>query len=172
MARVSIDPFEHMAEIYALMKKPGLLLTCGTQGNPITIGWGGLTIAWGKPVFTALVRHSRYSYELLEANGDFAVNVPEPGNRDLAKAVAWCGVHSGRDGDKCDAQGLNREPGITIDVPYIAECPLHLECRTVFTSDMDLKDLDSRIHAQHYPTDDAHKMYWGEILGAWKVKEQ
>jgi flavin reductase (DIM6/NTAB) family NADH-FMN oxidoreductase RutF len=171
MTRVAIDPFEAASEVYAGMKKPGLLLTCGSEGNPITIGWSTIGIVWGKPVFTVLVRPSRYSFNLLRDNGDFAVSVPAAGDRKTAAAVAWCGTHSGRDGDKYSGSGLTREPGIIIDIPYVAECPIHYECRSLHTNHVMRDTLESGILDSNYPSGDLHQIWWGEILGAWKAQQ-
>ena len=56
----------------------GVLLTCAAEGkvNTMTIGWGTLGIEWGKPIFIAFVRESRYTKELLDKNPEFTVNIP------------------------------------------------------------------------------------------------
>ncbi|MCG8452859.1 MAG: flavin reductase family protein [Spirochaetales bacterium] len=169
MSRVAIDPFESLPQVMQQMKRPGLLLTCGKEGNPITIGWGNVGVIWGKPVFSVLVRPSRYSFGLLEENGDFSVSIPEAGDSAMAKAVAWCGSHSGRDGDKWAGAGISKEPGITIDIPYVAECPIHYECRRLHVNDIKETTLDRNVATTHYPDGDLHRVWWGEILGAWKV---
>ena len=48
---------------------------------------------------------------------------------DLAKAMDFCGVRSGRDVDKFEAQGLTREAADTVLAPLIAESPVNIECR-------------------------------------------
>ena len=47
----------------------------------------------------------------------------------LAKAMDFCGVRSGRDVDKFEAQGLTRETADTVSAPLIAESPVNLECK-------------------------------------------
>lgn len=170
MTRVAIDPFETIPEVLARMKKPGLLLSCGSEGNPITIGWGTIGIVWGKPVFTVLVRPSRYSFSLLQEDGDFSVSIPAAGDRKIAAAIAWCGTHSGRDGDKYEGAGLTGEPGIMIDTPYVAECPIHYECRSLHTNQVMEETLNAEQLVKQYPSGDLHRIWWGEILGAWKAQ--
>ena len=72
-----INAFDYAGQITKVLGK-GVLLTTkyGDRVNTMTIGWGMLGIEWGKPVFIALVRESRYTKELLEKNGEFTVNVP------------------------------------------------------------------------------------------------
>ena len=56
----------------------GILLTTAANGqvDTMTIGWGTIGVQWAKPIFIAFVRESRYTKQLLEANGEFTVNVP------------------------------------------------------------------------------------------------
>ena len=42
----------------------------------MTIGWASVGYLWKKPVFIALVRKQRHSYDLLERAGEFTVSVP------------------------------------------------------------------------------------------------
>ncbi|MCK5736235.1 MAG: flavin reductase [Spirochaetaceae bacterium] len=170
MTRIAIDPFDTIPELLSRLKKPGLLLTCGKEGNPITIGWATLGIVWGKPIFTVLVRPSRYSFGLLRENGDFSVSIPAPGDKKMAKAIAWCGTNSGRDGDKYKGAGITKEEGIIINTPYVAECPIHYECRRVNSNHVLDAETDAVIRSQYYPEGDLHQIWWGEILGAWKAQ--
>lgn len=169
MDRIAVDPFEYLPQILSGLKKPGLLLVSGKNGNPMTIGWATAGIIWEKPVFTVLVRPSRYSFELLEENGEFTVNVPSADDREMAYAAKWCGSRSGRNYDKCAELNLVKEPGIVVDVPYLAGSIIHLECRTVHKNDISEQTLDYRIAAEHYSGGNFHRIWWGEILGAWKA---
>jgi len=169
MTRIATDPFDAVPEVMARITSPGLLLTCGTEGNPITIGWGSVGIIWGKPIFTVLVRPSRYSFGLLRRLGDFCVNVPAENDAAMKSAVAWCGSHSGRDGDKASDCGITKEAGIVIDVPHIRECPVHFECRSVHANHVLDAEIDDGIRNRFYPKGDLHQIWWGEILGCWRV---
>ena len=72
-----IDPFDYAGLICKEMKK-GILLTTKADDkvNTMTIGWGKIGIEWGKPIFIAYVRESRYTHRMLERNGEFTVNTP------------------------------------------------------------------------------------------------
>ncbi|MGD9964721.1 MAG: flavin reductase family protein, partial [Candidatus Izemoplasmatales bacterium] len=41
--------------------KPGIFLTTKNKNviNTMIIGWGGINVVWGKPIFIVLVRESR-----------------------------------------------------------------------------------------------------------------
>ena len=94
-----IEAFDYAGTVCKAMPR-GILLTTKADGkvNTMTIGWGHIGIEWGKPIFVAYVRESRYTKQMLEANGEFTVNVPM-GSID-GKILGYCGTKSGRDTDK------------------------------------------------------------------------
>ena len=87
----------------------GILLTTKADGqvDTMTIGWGTVGVQWGRPIFIAVVRESRYTKQLLEKNGEFTVNVPM-GQVDK-NILAVCGTKSGADMDKIAHLGLTLE---------------------------------------------------------------
>ena len=112
-----------------LMPLPVALVTCrGLNGkdNIVTIAWTGIACS-EPPMLTIGVRPSRFSHELLEANGDFVVHVPPAGSMIHADL---CGMISGRDADKFAEAGWTAVAASQVDAPIIKECPLALECRT------------------------------------------
>lgn len=154
----------YLHETLSLLAKPGLLLVAaGVDGKPnaMTIGWATIGVIWRKPIFTVLVRHSRYTYKLLEESDSFTVAVP---SRTLYKAVNFCGTRSGRDYDKfkeCDLTALHSQ---TVSAPGIAGCPLIYECQIVHRSDVVPANLTGDIQTRVYPHGDYHRIYDGEIL--------
>ena len=90
-----------------------------------TVAWTGL-INTIPPKTYISVRPSRYSYEILKNNGEFAINLTPAS---LAAACDWCGIHTGRKVDKFEKWHLTKTPAANISVPLIEECPLSLECR-------------------------------------------
>ena len=101
-----------LKETLEAMTSMGLLLVAqGKSGKPnaMAIGWGLIGSVWSRPVFTVLVRPSRYTYQLLEENGDFTVNVlPQK----MKAAVDLCGTVSGRTHDKFAEAKLTAAPGL------------------------------------------------------------
>lgn len=91
----------------------------------VTIAWTG-TINSDPAMVSISVRKSRYSHELLEKNGEFAINLV---SKDLTFAMDYCGVKSGRDVDKFNEMGLHKVKASTINVPLIEESPVCLECK-------------------------------------------
>ena len=105
---------------------PPVLVTVsdGERDNVFTVAWTGL-INTIPPKTYISVRPSRYSYEMLKKNGEFALNLTPAS---LVKACDWCGIHTGRKTDKFKKWGLTKVPASNISVPLIDECPLSLEC--------------------------------------------
>lgn len=165
--RKKVDLEMIIPEVMNKLNKPGLILGSGKSCNPMTIGWASYGIMWNKPVFTVMVRPVRYSFSLLEEDGDFTINVPSD---TMKKEVGICGSKSGRDIDKIEACNFTTEQSHMVSVPFIKECPIYLECRTIFTNDVIAGSLKKEMIDMYYPHADLHRFYYGEILGAW-VKE-
>ena len=170
-----LNPFDCAGQICEAMKK-GILLTtkAGEQINTMTIGWGHIGIEWGKPIFVAYVRESRYTKEMLEKNGEFTVNVPN-GTVD-SKVIGFCGSKSGRDIDKIKELGLTPEEPMSVSVPGIKEFPLTLECKVIYKQKQDLSAIPEDLIQRYYPADEAgfrdyHIAYYGEILNAYLITE-
>ena len=144
-----------------------LLVSQGKQGPPnaMAIGWGQIGIIWRKPIFTVLVRPSRYTYKLIEETGNFTVNIVPLELKDL---VQYCGTASGRDHDKFREKGLTAVPSSKVKTPLIKECILHYECKIIYKNDLIPSDLDASIIPALYPKGDFHCVYFGEILACQK----
>lgn len=95
------------------------------RDNLITVAWAG-TVCTNPPMVSISVRPERYSYSMLRDTGEFAINLT---TEKLAFATDYCGVRSGRDGDKFQALGLTREEASQVCAPLLGESPVNLECR-------------------------------------------
>lgn len=93
--------------------------------NIITVAWAG-TVCTNPPMLSISVRPDRYSYHMIEASGEFVVNLT---TKELVRAADYCGVRSGREVDKFREMKLTPLPSREISVPGIAESPVNLECR-------------------------------------------
>ncbi len=154
----------------------GVLLTAAADGkvNTMTIGWGTLGIQWGKPIFIAFVRESRYTKELLDKNPEFTVNIPY-GDYDKS-ILSICGTKSGRDIDKFKELGLIPEEGESVSVPGIRQLPLTLECKVVYRQEQDKAAITEKNTLRYYPKNDQfpqgdyHTAYYGEITAAYIIR--
>lgn len=169
-----INVWEYAPQIMEALPK-GVLLTAksGDKVNPMTIGWGALCIEWGKPIFIAYVRESRYTKKLLDENPEFTVNIPL-GALDK-NIVGICGSKSGRDMDKIKELGLTLEEPLTVSVPGIRQMPLTLECKVIYKQDQDPKAIDPESDARFYAKGtanegDYHTAYYGQITAAYIVQ--
>ena len=163
-----IQAFDYAKEILQEVSK-GVLLTTKADGkvNTMTIGWGTMGVEWGKPIFIAYVREHRHTYAMLEANGEFTVNVPMG---DGKKILAWCGTKSGRDTDKIADLGLTLVEPTAISVPGIKELPLTLECKVIYKQPQAAAAIPQSIKDRYYNDNipgDYHTAYYGEIVGAY-----
>ena len=170
-----INVWEYAPQILQGVEK-GVLITAkvGDKVNPMTIGWGTLGIQWGKPIFIAFVRESRFTKQMLEESGEFTVNVPLAGcDKNI---LSICGTKSGRDMDKVLELGLTLEEPEVISAPAIKELPLTLECKVIYKQDQNPDAINEENTARYYPKNaqfpqgDYHTAYYGQILDAYIVE--
>ncbi|NLK22309.1 MAG: flavin reductase family protein [Epulopiscium sp.] len=145
----------------------GAFLTTKTDKdtNTMTIGWGNIGFMWKKPIFTVMVRYSRYTYDIIEKNSEFTISIPLKGQ--LKKELGFCGTKSGRDIDKFKECNLKISKGKVIDTPIIDGCNLYYECRIVHKQTIEPGLLDSLINKKSYSNHDYHVIYYGEILASY-----
>lgn len=170
-----INPFDYAGELMKALPH-GILLTSEAEDcvNAMTIGWGSLGIEWGVPVFTAYVRVSRFTNELIERTGEFTICASTGVLSDKkTKVIALCGSKSGRDVDKLAKAGVHLVEADIVRPPAIKEFPLTLECRVVFSQLQPIKEISSRFK-KFYPDgddqSDPHVAYYGEILKSYVIE--
>ncbi len=170
MGNIKEVPYDrYILEVENQLKSGGLFLSSkGEKANTMVIGWGGITFFWGKPIFLVPVRKSRYTHDLIEQSGEFTVSVPL--NRNLKKALAFCGSRSGRDFDKFKECNLTPIPGIKVNAPIIGECTLHYECKVVYKQDMIPEKFDAQLIQKWYCAPDYHTFYFGEIVACYTTE--
>lgn len=164
MQEISFDQYAPQV-IQQLPKGAFLTVSDGGRDNTMTIGWGSVGVVWSKPIFSVLVRPSRFTYGLLEASGEFTVSIPRT---DMVKALGICGSKSGRDIDKFAAAGLQKLPGIKLSTPVIGGAGLHYECKVIYKQPMNPALLDPGLNTACYPSGDHHTIYYGLIEACWQ----
>jgi flavin reductase (DIM6/NTAB) family NADH-FMN oxidoreductase RutF len=126
VASISTTPVLELLPPY-----PIVLVT--TRTNVLTIGQ--LHYFTFSPLRLGIaVAHSRHTWALLKAEGEFVVNVPTEGQ---LEAVRACGRLSGRDGDKFAEAGLTPVPSAAVAAVSVAECAAHIECRVTHEVDFE-----------------------------------
>lgn len=124
---------------------PCALVSCGSLDKPnaITIGWTGILCS-DPPKTYVSIRPSRYSYDIIKETKKFVINLT---TEEMAKAVDFCGVRSGKDVDKFSHCKLDAVPAFELeDTPVIAQSPVSLECKVtdivpLGTHDMFIADI-------------------------------
>lgn len=107
---------------------PAVLVSCGASSeeyNLLTVAWTG-TVCTDPPMCYISVRPERHSYEIIRRTGEYVINLT---TEQLARAVDWCGVRSGRDYDKFRETGLTPGPALHVVAPIVEESPVNIECR-------------------------------------------
>ncbi|MBQ8835215.1 MAG: flavin reductase family protein [Oscillospiraceae bacterium] len=167
----TVNPFDYAGDICKALPG-GILLTTKLEDkvNTMTIGWGTIGIEWGKPIFVAYVRESRFTREMLDGSGEFTVNIPY--GEVNKQILGFCGTKSGRDVDKIKALGLNLVDSDVVAAPGIKELPLTLECKVLFKNKQDESLLPEQIKSRYYSSinaGDFHYAYYGEIVNAYLI---
>lgn len=104
------------------------------NANLFTVAWTG-TICTNPPMAYISVRPERYSYHMLRETGEFVINLT---TREMAWALDYCGVRSGRDVDKWKETGLTPVKSRKVLAPLVGESPVNIECRVT-----EIKELGS-----------------------------
>ncbi len=171
--KIKVDPMEYAGHIWRSMNR-GILLTAKQDGfvNTMTIGWGTIGREWSLPVFVAYVRNSRHTRQMLDATGEFTVNIPM--DTVDSKILSVCGTKSGRDLDKIRELGLHLVESEVVGVPGIRELPLTLECRVLLRNEQDESRLPEDIRSKYYSAineKDYHIAYYGQIVNAYLITD-
>lgn len=146
MLKVSIGP-----KTMALPTPTWLIGTYDADGKPnlMTAAWGGVCCS-APPCVTVSLQKPRYSYDAIMQRKAYTISVPTESQ--VAQAD-FCGMTSGRNQDKFAVCHFTPVRSDLVDAPYVAECPLILECKVVHVLEVGV-----------------HTMFVGEILDV-KVDE-
>ena len=106
---------------------PAVMVSCGTmeKSNIITVAWTGIINTNPAMVYIS-VRPTRYSYNIIKEQGEFAINLT---TKELAYATDWCGVKTGAQVDKFKEMHLTKEKAQYVKCPLIKESPVSVECK-------------------------------------------
>ena len=112
----------------------GAFLTteCDGKANSMTIGWGMEGRCWNRPVFIAMVRPSRFTFELMQKAKTFTVSIPREG--EMKDELMHFGKVSGRSENKFRSCGIILSDAKEITGKIIEGCEYHYECKVLFLS--------------------------------------
>ena len=175
--RKEINAYEYAPHILDHLTHGGILVTAkvGEKVNPITIGWGTIGMQWGKPLFQAYIRESRFTKAMLDEAGEFTVNIPLERTDRAREILAFCGTKSGRDLNKPAELGLTLVDGEKTAAPAIKELPITLECKVIYSVRQNASKMPEDVTKKYYPDwksdpNDVHSVYYGEIVAAYIVE--
>ncbi len=135
--------------------------TDGEKVNTMTITWGFAGLAFGKTYFVAMIRPSRYTFELLEKAESFTVSIPF--NENMKEALRICGTKSGRDCDKVSVAEITFSDGKSVSTPVVDGCDQYYECEITHKVESDGSDFSEKINNNFYSNGNYHYFVYGEI---------
>jgi flavin reductase (DIM6/NTAB) family NADH-FMN oxidoreductase RutF len=159
---------ENLDRVLQRLGCDGAFLTVknGERVNTMTIGWGLIGIQWQLPIFTVLVRPSRFTFELIETASDFTVSVPKDERMNIALSI--CGSKSGRNTDKFKAACITLKPARKVTTPVIDGNCFIYECRMKYKMPFDSSGITPLVVKNYYPNGDFHTLYFGEIVDCYE----
>ncbi len=156
--------WDNFNKISNKLPTPGVIGVCGNKNekeNLITLSWMNFGYFWNQLTLTILVRPSRYSHNLIKNSGCFTINVLE---KEYFDKIAFCGKHSGSYCDKFEETKLTKIKSKVIPVSSIKESSMILECKVVFTNEVEPENLNDLYIAKYYTKADYHTMFTANIV--------
>lgn len=139
-----------LAKAYRLLNHGPTVLVSSAHGaasNVMAAAWS-MPLDFAPPKVAVVIDRNTFTRSLIEASGEFALNIP---SRRLAQATLAVGSVSGRERDKFRAFGLRTFAATSIGAPLIEGCLGWLECRVLPEPQM----------AERYD------LFLGEVVAAW-----
>ena len=173
MERKMIRIEDFNANTFDIFSRGWMLLTAGSfetgKFNTMTVSWGMMGTFWAKPVVMIGVRPQRYTAQFMEDYDTFTLcALPET----LRESLAYCGAHSGREGDKLGKCKLTPMRAEYVEAPVLAEAELVIECKQLYTHQIGAKNMaEKMIVKKWYPEHDFHKLYMAEVKAISATEE-
>jgi len=111
-----------------------LVGTYDADGRPniMTAAWGGIA-ASEPPCLSVSIQPPRHTHDAILKNKGFTISIPDGR---LAEATDYAGLVSGRKHDKFAVTGLTPVASDLVKAPYVAECPVVIECELYKTLEL------------------------------------
>lgn len=123
-----------LAQAHRLLNHGPVTLVSSAHGgtcNVMAASWT-MPLDFDPPKIAVVIDANSYTRRLVDASGEFALNVP---CRAMAQQVLMAGSLCGRDGDKFERIGLECFAAEKIGAPLVAGCVAWLECRVLSRPD-------------------------------------
>lgn len=164
---IEIDVSQWRADPVNLWMTQWFVLTAGTleEYNMMTVSWGSLGFLWNKPFAQIFVRPQRHTFNYTEKYDTFTLcSFPD----EYHESLQTLGTLSGRDSDKLSMTDLTLKKSAKIAAPGYNEASLILECKKIYSQDLDPKGFLDKTIQKNYPINDFHHVYFGEILAVFE----
>jgi flavin reductase (DIM6/NTAB) family NADH-FMN oxidoreductase RutF len=102
--------------------------------NLMTIAWGGICCS-KPPAVTISLRKATYTFGNIMARMAYTINIPSVKH---IKEADYVGMASGKRENKFKTTGLTPVKSDLVDVPYVDEFPMILECKVIHTYEIGL----------------------------------
>jgi flavin reductase (DIM6/NTAB) family NADH-FMN oxidoreductase RutF len=139
-----------LSKAYRLMNHgPTVIVTShhGGRSNIMSAAWS-MPLDFDPPKVAVVIDKSTFTRGLIEASGEFVLNIP---SRAQARLTVDVGNESGSDVDKFAVHGIATVPGAKVQAPLVEGCLGWLECRLI-----------REPHIQQ-----AYDLFLGEVVAAW-----
>lgn len=110
-----------------LYPQPALfVVTYDSQGKPncMTAAWAGICASDPVSLMVA-IQPPRHTHDALLERKAFTIGIP---SEKMVAETDYAGIASGKKYDKFDTCGFTAVKAEHVDAPYIAQCPVILEC--------------------------------------------
>lgn len=139
-----------LAKSYLLLNHGPVTLVSSAAGerrNVMAASWA-MPLDFDPPKVAVVIDRNTLTRELIEASGEFVLNIPARG---MAEQVLAVGSSSGREGDKFVRFGIATAAAERVAAPLITGCLGWLECRVI-----------PEVHNQQ-----AYDLFLAEVVAAW-----
>jgi flavin reductase (DIM6/NTAB) family NADH-FMN oxidoreductase RutF len=119
-----------LSKAYRLMNHgPTVIVTShhGGRSNIMSAAWS-MPLDFDPPKVAVVIDKSTFTRGLIEASGEFVLNIP---SRSQAGLTVDVGNQSGKDVDKFAAHAIATAPGTKVGAPLVEGCLGWLECRVI-----------------------------------------
>lgn len=144
--RVAVE----LSKAYRLMNHgPTVIVTSqhGGRSNIMSAAWS-MPLDFSPPKVAVVIDKSTFTRGLIEASGEFVLNIP---SREMARLTVDVGNSSGSEIDKFAAYDIASFAGSVAKAPLVEGCLGWLECRLI-----------PEPHIQQ-----AYDLFLGEVVAAW-----
>lgn len=148
-----LDPVE-LSKSYLLLNHGPVTLVSTAHGdkrNVMAAAWA-MPLDFDPPKVVVVIDSRTLTRELIEASGEFVLNIPA---RAISDKVLAVGSQSGRDVDKFTDFGIGTLPAAKVGAPLIDGCVAWLECKVLPESHNEKR----------------YDLFIAEVVAAWSVPD-